>query len=30
MGRRGSGAARLRKYASYGGVVIVDEVSGFY
>lgn len=27
LGRRGSGAARLRQYASYGGVVIVDEVS---
>ena len=27
LGRRGSGAARLRQYASYGGVIIVDEVS---
>ncbi|CAM9553539.1 unnamed protein product, partial [Hapterophycus canaliculatus] len=25
LGRRGSGAARLRKYADYGGVVVVDE-----
>lgn len=27
LGRRGSGAARLRKFANYGGVVVVDEVS---
>lgn len=26
LGRRGSGAARLRKYSNYGGVVVVDEV----
>ncbi|CAM9783647.1 unnamed protein product [Pylaiella littoralis] len=25
LGRRGSGATRLRKYAAYGGVVVVDE-----
>eukprot|EP00752_Nemacystus_decipiens_P011421 g10142.t1 len=25
LGRRGSGAARLRQYADYGGVIVVDE-----
>lgn len=27
LGRRGSGSSRLRKYANYAGVVIVDEVT---